>query len=69
MSYQVVDDKAGGLALYITDETIPLFKELIARAINTFDRAHPEIKELCDLIQYGEILQDYRGQAGTGHGK
>ena len=38
------------------------FKALIARGLNTYDQAHPQLKELYDQLEHGKILQNYHVQ-------
>ena len=59
LSYQVETLKLG-----IVGDSIPRFAELFRRALNTWPDAHPELKELGDLIEHGKPLQDYYVQAG-----
>lgn len=35
------------------------FKELVRRGLNCWPEAHPELKELGDILDHGRILQDY----------
>lgn len=46
------------------EESISRFKALIDRALNTYDTAHPEIKEFGDILNHGAPLQDYWALAG-----
>ena len=50
--------------LAIVGDSIPRFKEVLRRALNTFPDAHPELKELSDFLEHGKALQDYYTQAG-----
>lgn len=40
------------------------FKKLVQRGINLWPDASPVLKEFSDMVTNGEILQDYRKQAG-----
>jgi len=53
------DNSIAELHISITSESIPLFKQLIDRALNTWDSAPKEIKELGDMITHGRITQDH----------
>lgn len=46
----------------VTEESIPGFKELVRRALNCWPDAHPELKELGDMLEHGKVLQDYYHQ-------
>lgn len=43
----------------VTAESIENFKALMNRALNTWDNAPVELKELGDMVVQGKILQDY----------
>ena len=43
----------------ITEESLPSFTKAINRALNTWDDAPAEMKELGDMLTHGKILQDY----------
>jgi len=38
------------------------FNLVVAKGLNTWDQAHPELKELNDVLHHGRILQDYKTQ-------
>ena len=44
--------------------SIELFKKLVARALNTWDQAPAELKELGDMLEHGRVTQDYQSQQG-----
>ena len=48
--------------LTLTGPSVNRFRKLLAKGMNTWDQAHPELKELHDLVVVGNIQQDYRGQ-------
>lgn len=41
-------------------DSIDAFKKLVDKALNCWDEAPAEIKELGDYLTHGKILQDYR---------
>jgi len=49
----------GELHISVTQESIPNFVSLINRALNTWDSAPKELKELGDMISHGRITQDH----------
>jgi hypothetical protein len=49
-----------GIHISVTEESIPVFEQLIHRALNCWDSAPQEIKELGDMITHGHITQDHR---------
>jgi len=57
-----VDQRSFEYHIIIPNEIMPQFKALIARALNTFDTAHPALKELGDVLYHGQPLQDYYAQ-------
>lgn len=52
------------LELVISGASLERFKTLVNRALNVWDAAHPEMKELGDMLTHGRITQDYYAQAG-----
>lgn len=42
-----------------SEESISAFKEAIRRATNCWPDAHPEMKELADMLEHGKVLQNY----------
>lgn len=53
-------EKLDKIQLTLEDkEAIASFQELMNRALNTWDAAPPEWKELADRIEHGKSLQDY----------
>ena len=64
---RVSRDPAGEIAeihFSVTKESIPRFTALIDRALNCADQAHPELKELGDMLTHGRVVQDYYAQQG-----
>ena len=55
------DNQIQELHISVTLPSIPVFKQLLARALNTWDNAPAELKELGDIVEVGYPLQDYRG--------
>lgn len=47
----------------LSGEHIEMFKQLINRAMNTWDRAPAELKAFADMVTEGEVLQDYSTQS------
>jgi hypothetical protein len=45
--------------LSITQESIPQFKELVNRALNCWDRAPKDLKDLGDMLTHGRITQNH----------
>lgn len=43
-------------------ESEQAFKILVRRALNTWPDAHPDLKELGDMLDHGRVLQDYQVQ-------
>lgn len=43
------------------------FTNLIAKGLNTYDQAHPLLKEMYDLLEHGRVLQDYKNQGLKRH--
>lgn len=64
MSIHIAHAKDCKVIVIDTPESFDRFKELVRRATNVWDFAHPEIKEFADLIDHGKVLQDYYAQAG-----
>lgn len=52
-----------------SEDSILAFKEAIQRALNCWPDAHPEMKELGDMLMHGKILQDYWAQRTDIKGK
>jgi hypothetical protein len=48
------------LHLEITEESLVSFRRMLARALNTWDNAPGELKELSDMLEHGKILQEYK---------
>jgi hypothetical protein len=49
----------GEIKLSITEESIPDFKAMVDRALNCWDRAPKDLKELGDMLTHGRITQDH----------
>lgn len=47
------------LRIEITEESLPLFQELVNRALNCWDSAPKDIKDLGDMLTHGRITQDH----------
>lgn len=58
----VTPQATGGFTIDVSVESAKDFKALVARALNTFPDAPVELKELHDLLLFGELLQDYKNQ-------
>ena len=50
------------LRIEVTEESLPIFEQLINRALNCWDSAPQEIKELGDMLTHGRVTQDHRVQ-------
>jgi hypothetical protein len=50
------------VTIILTDASVARFKQLVQRGTNLWPDAHPEIKEVADILTTGQILQDYHGQ-------
>lgn len=61
-NHTTFDGQPPALTIIISDSSLVRFKQLFSRALNTFDQAHPELKELGDMLEHGRILQDYYAQ-------
>jgi hypothetical protein len=59
---QLIKSSSGLSSIEISKEILPQFVGLINRALNCFPDAHPELKELGDLLTEGKVLQDYSSQ-------
>lgn len=53
------DSQLDGIHLSITAESISTFAQLVNRALNCWDSAPKEIKELGDMLTHGYITQDH----------
>jgi hypothetical protein len=52
------------IQITLTDKSIIRITELVNRGLNTHVGAHPELKELGDMLTEGKILQNYYSQSG-----
>lgn len=43
----------------ITEDSMESFIKMVNRALNTWDKAPAELKELGDMLVHGKTLQDY----------
>lgn len=62
MSFRVVyfPDEFDGMTIHITtQEDVQLFKDLVNRAMNCWDRAPARVKEFGDIVTEGKALQKY----------
>jgi hypothetical protein len=51
--------KIDGAHIAITEDSIESFTKMVNRALNTWDEAPKDLKELGDMLVHGKILQDY----------
>lgn len=56
------DNSLHFLRIEVTEESLPIFEQLINRALNCWDNAPQEIKELGDMLTHGRVTQDHRVQ-------
>ena len=47
------------IQITIPIERVTEFKAILNRALNTWQDAPPEWKELSDILEHGQMLQDY----------
>jgi hypothetical protein len=59
MSSIFVSNQETGTVLIIHPEELEVFKEMVNRAMNTWDKAPPELKSFADRLLVGHELQDY----------
>lgn len=57
--HRTPEGSVGEIKLSITAESIPLFTALIDRALNCWDSAPAELKELGDMLTHGRITQNH----------
>lgn len=50
---------AEAITLTITDDSLDNFKRLVDRALNCWDNAPKELKDLGDMLTHGRITQDH----------
>lgn len=48
-----------GIHISVTEDSLPNFQKLIDRALNCWDSAPKEIKELGDMLTHGYITQEH----------
>jgi hypothetical protein len=48
--------------IVVDKSSLPAFRDMLQRAMNTWPDAPAELKEFADLILDGKILQDYKSQ-------
>jgi homoaconitase/3-isopropylmalate dehydratase large subunit len=52
-------EQIDGIHISITEDSLPNFQQLIHRALNTWDSAPKELKELGDMLVHGYVTQDH----------
>lgn len=57
-------DEIEEIKFSVTKSSLARFTEVINAGLNCKDQAHPELKELGDMLTHGKILQDYYSQQG-----
>lgn len=50
------------LRIEVTEESLPNFEQLINRALNCWDSAPAELKELGDMLTHGRVTRDHTFQ-------
>lgn len=53
------DNSPHFLRIEVTEESLPIFQELINRALNCWDNAPKDIKDLGDMLTHGYVTQDH----------
>ena len=53
------ENEIDGIHISITQDSLPNFQQLIHRALNCWDSAPKELKELGDMLTHGYITQDH----------
>ena len=53
------DNSVHLLRLEITEESLPLFKQMVDRAMNCWDSAPKDLKDMADMLTHGYITQDH----------
>lgn len=53
------ENEIAEIHISVTHESLPAFTTLIQRALNCWDSAPAEIKELGDMITHGRVTQDH----------
>jgi hypothetical protein len=53
------ENEIAEIHISVTAESIPNFNQLVNRALNCWDSAPPELKELGDMLTHGHIPQKY----------
>lgn len=61
--HSTVSGEEEELRLYISGESIRTFKWMLDRALNCWPDAHPDLKELGDMLTHGRITQDHQHQS------
>lgn len=49
----------GSIIVIVSPSELEMFKELINRGMNCWDKAPPELKSFADRLMVGKELQDY----------
>lgn len=62
-NFRVIKYDNGSMSIHITSEGMEEFKNLISRGNSTWQEASPHMRELCDIVTQGEILQNYHTAA------
>ena len=52
-------NRIDGIKISVTEDSLPAFEQLIHRALNCWDFAPKEIKELGDMLTHGRVTQDH----------
>lgn len=52
-------DAVAEFKISVTTDSIAGFKQMVAKALNCWPDAPPELKEMGDMLDHGKILQDY----------
>lgn len=55
------------IVIVVDTDSLEDFKKLINKGLNTWDRAHPELKKLGDLVTTGQVQQDYYSQDSSSY--
>ena len=52
-------NRIDGIKISVTEDSLPAFEQLIHRALNCWDSAPKEIKDLGDMLTHGRVTQDH----------
>lgn len=50
-----------GYLIEVEEDCLEIFAQMVSRALNTWDDAPPDLKQLGDMLSHGHVLQDYTG--------